>query len=362
MSSVTTRGIVSIALAANAIIAGGTILAYASTGSSALLSAAILSLVGIAHQSLLLFGLTNAARPGDARHPFGHAREIYFWSFAAAILLYSHGAGVTIFEGVQKLKTPPFLSISPICYVVLIGGLFLVAGLVAAWLKWGPRSPDAHTTLPADPALAAIVVGGIAAGAGLLLALAGVTATDVFAWRPGDAMATLGIGFVMAAVAAFMSLKTKSLIVGEAARAGLRSAVRAALQMEVAPGRPLKAIHDVRTLRLGPDDVLVAASVQFVGAETVHGVESTTRRLVRAIKAEDDEIRHVYITAHRPQLDENIAEDFEAEEPEPPMAEETVSVGSIVATGLANTEDAGGSPRPVHPNDSHKTRKKKRRH
>lgn len=299
MAPVTTKGIVSIALAGNVAIAAGKIVAYALTGSSALLSEAIHSLVAITHQTLLLFGLKHADRPADARHPFGYAKELYFWSFIAAILLFSHGAGVAIYEGIQKLKTPPFLSIAPVSYAVLVGALVL-QGIVAFVLikDRGGAGVLAALSAPKDPARVAIAVETLAAFAGLLLALAGLIATDQFGFRYGDAMASLAIGFVMAMVAAVMSLKIKNLILGEAADPALRTTLRSLVQAETGGERPLSAINDIRTLHLGPEDLLVAASVAFRPGESAQSVEATTARLQHAIMDAVPEVSEVFLEVH----------------------------------------------------------------
>lgn len=354
MVPVTTKGLTAAALGGNAVAAFGKIVAYALTGSSALLSEAIHSLVAVTHQILLLFGLGQADRPADARHAFGFAKELYFWSFIAAILLFSHGAGVAIYEGIQKLKSPPFLSISAFSYGALI--LALIIQSAAAYVLFKDRRTVAA---PRDPARAALNVETIAALTGVLIALAGVLATDQFGWRYGDAMASLGVGFVMAAVAVVMCLRIRGLIVGEAASPALRSRLRAFLQAETGPGRPLAAVHDIRTLHIGPDDVLVAAYVQFNDGETARNVEETTTRLEHDIRAESADVSHVFIVVQQPGEGAGLESAFDdlsdlADEHDVVLTEPRPSPAVPASTGRAP---------PAH--DSHsnrKGRKRKRRH
>ncbi len=317
MAPVTTKTIVAAALGGNAVSAAGKILAYALTGSSALLSEAIHSLVAITHQILLLFGIGQSERPADARHAFGYARELYFWSFIAAILLFSHGAGVAIYEGIQKLKTPPFLSIAPVSYAAL--GVALALQIAVAFFLLRDRTVASALSAPRDPARSALGIETLAALAGLLIALAGLVATDLLGFRYGDALASLGIGFVMAAVAAVMCLRIKGLIVGEAANPALRSRLRGLLHAETGPGNPLAAVHEIRTLHLGPDDLLVAAYVQFKDGETARTVEETTARLEDSIAGYAPEVRHVFIAVQPADAGEFLHEDeLDAPEQEAP--------------------------------------------
>lgn len=370
MAPVTTKTIVAAALGGNAVSAAGKILAYALTGSSALLSEAIHSLVAITHQILLLFGIGQSERPADARHAFGYARELYFWSFVAAILLFSHGAGVAIYEGIQKLKTPPFLSIAPASYAAL--GVALALQIAVAFFLLRDRTVASALSAPRDPARSALGIETLAALAGLLIALAGLVATDLFGFRYGDALASLGIGFVMAAVAAVMCLRIKGLIVGEAANPALRSRLRGLLHAETGPGNPLAAVHEIRTLHLGPDDLLIAAYVQFKDGETARTVEETTARLEDSIAGYAPEVRHVFIAVQPADAGEFPHEDeLDAPEQEAP---ELDAIGPEVKDDLdavlsqphpsvrAPASPGQAKPTPPSPAGNRKTRKKKRRH
>lgn len=290
MAWTTPKGTVLIALAGNFGCALAKIAAFAASGSSALLSEAIHTLAAIAHQILMLVGLEQTDRPADARHAFGHAKEIYFWAFIAAILLFSHGAGVAIYEGIQKFKNPPYISITEWSYVALAGALAVQLGILVLLRRAPTVSVD-----ESKPISTALTVEAYAGIAGTSLALAGIFAADQLGIRYADALASLAVGFVMAATAAFMSLKIKSVIVGQAAGAGVRATIRGLISAEAAPGRPIATIHDVRTLQLGLDDVLVAANVAFRDDETARSVEDTTIRLDRSIKAQLPQVRHVFL-------------------------------------------------------------------
>lgn len=370
MAPVTTKTIVAASLGSNAVSAAAKILAYALTGSSALLSEAIHSLVAITHQILLLFGIGQSERPADARHAFGYARELYFWSFIAAILLFSHGAGVAIYEGIQKLKTPPFLSIAPISYAAL--GVALALQIGVAFFLFRDRTVASALAAPRDPARSVLGIETLAALAGLLIALVGLIATDQFGWRYGDALASLGVGFVMAAVAVVMCLRIKALIVGEAANPALRSRLRGLLHAETGPGKPLAAVHEIRTLHLGPDDLLVAAYVQFKDGETAATVEETTARLEHSIVGYAPEVRHVFVAVQPPDEGEFLADDQldaieqDAPEQDPPVPEVKDELDAVLSQPHppVRAPAAPLQPRPAPPSatGNRKTRKKKRRH
>jgi cation diffusion facilitator family transporter len=363
MAPVATKRLVAVALIGNATAAFAKIAAYAMTGSSALLSEAIHSLVAVTHQTLMLFGYNQAARPGDARHAFGYAKEIYFWSFVAAVLLFSHGAGVAIYEGIQKIKSPPFLAISPIAYWALLLALAVQIAVIVMLMRGRSASPNAVSPFAEtrDAMRGALAIETLAATAGILIALAGIFATDVLGVRYGDALASLGVGFVMAALAALMCLRIRTLLVGAAADPGLRSRLRVLFASEMGTGRPLAAVHDIKTLQLGPDDVLVAANVAFHDGETARSVEDTTTRLDRSIKAEAPEVSHVFLALQPPDGSDEMADAPLARsvttQPQPQPHPATAPMPA----------PAPGPPRaPQSPTSSHegsrKSRKKKRRH
>lgn len=338
MAWTTPKGTVFIALAGNFACALAKIAAFAASGSSALLSEAIHTLAAIAHQILMLVGLEQTERPADSRHAFGHAKEIYFWAFIAAILLFSHGAGVAIYEGIQKFKNPPYIGITEWSYLALAGALAVQLGILFL-LRKAPLLAE-----ESKPVSTALTVETYASIAGTSLALAGIFAADQLGMRYADGLASLAVGFVMAATAAFMSLKVKSVIVGQSAPPGVRSAIRNLIGAEAAPGRPIATIHDVRTLQLGLDDVLVAANVAFRDDETARSVEETTIRLDRSIKAQLPQVSHVFLAVQplEPSDDWDGGAEVADEAPAPPPP----------AAGLHG--------RGAH--EPHRKRRKKRRH
>ncbi len=292
--------VVLVALACNLAIAAAKFAAFVWTGSSAMLSEAIHSLVDTSNQALLLHGLKRSRRPADARHPFGYGRELYFWSFIVAILLFSLGSGVALYEGVEKLHNPRPLEHAYINYIVLAVAMVLEG--ISTWKAVGEfnarrgnaRALDALRASK-DPALFAIVLEDIAAMAGLFVALIGVFAADRLGIAEADGIASIVIGLILAAVAAFMSIEIKSLIVGEAASPSVRSGLRRIIAAESGPAGPIRTVNEIRTMHMGPEDVLVAASADFHDGETAASVEAATTRIERAIKARYPEVTRFFL-------------------------------------------------------------------
>ena len=172
MAAHSSNNIVILALSANLAIACAKFTAYLWTGSSAMLSEAIHSVADTSNQGLLLYGTHRAKRPADARHPFGYARELYFWSFVVAILLFSLGAGFSIYEGFKKLYDPHPLTNPTINYIVLLVAMVLEGIALRAAVKEFNRRRAGAPALQAlrrskDPALFTIVLEDLAAMLGL---------------------------------------------------------------------------------------------------------------------------------------------------------------------------------------------------
>lgn len=295
------KAVVLVALGCNLGIAAAKFVAAAWTYSSAMLSEAIHSLVDTANQGLLLFGLARAKRPADDQHPFGYGKEIYFWSFIVAMVLFSLGAGVAIYEGIQKVLDPHPLQNVAVLYAVLGVAMCLEGySMMKAVREFKARPESRHGFIEAlrrskDPSLFAIVLEDLAALAGLTIALVGTLVAHLGGLDKADGIASIFIGLVLAAVAAFMSTEIKSLIVGEAASRVVQVGLREIVASEIGAGGPIRRINDIRTMHLGPHDVLVTASVDFLDGVSARTVEDVTGRLQSTIKARFPEVRHLFI-------------------------------------------------------------------
>jgi cation diffusion facilitator family transporter len=276
-----------------------------------MLSEAIHSLIDTSNQGLLLIGLKRSQRPPDEKHPFGYAMELYFWSFIVAILLFSLGAGVAIYEGIDKLLHPHGIEHVNILYMVLGVSIVLEGiSMFKATSEFNMRRGKVPwvTALRAskDPSLYTVLLEDFAALAGLAVALAGVIATDVLGIAQADGVASIVIGLILACVAAFMSIETKGLLIGEAAHKSVQAGLRAIIEGETGPGCPITQINTIKTMHLGPDDILVVASVDFEDGETARTVEATNARLDTAIKAAYPAVRQLFLEVRSARVAEPV--------------------------------------------------------
>jgi len=286
------------ALAANLLIAVTKFVAAAVSGSSALFSEGIHSVVDTGNQALLLLGMRRARRPADEEHPFGHGREVYFWSFVVAILVFAAGAGVSLYEGVVHILEPEPIRELAVNYVVLgLAMVFEVASLWVAGREFRERSRGrgfVETVRESkDPTVYTVVLEDSAALAGVLLALAGNVAFAVTGDPRWDGLASVAIGVLLAGVAAWLARETQGLLIGEGARGTVLERIR-----EVA-GREegIVALRDLRTMHLAPEEILVTLIADFEDDLPASEVERATGRLEARIRGEIPEVRWVFVEA-----------------------------------------------------------------
>ncbi|MEE8507321.1 MAG: cation diffusion facilitator family transporter, partial [Kiloniellales bacterium] len=244
------------------------------------------------------YGMKRAARPADARHPFGYGREVYFWAFVVAIMIFATGAGVSIYEGVAKLKHPEPVTDAYINYIVLglaiafEGGSFWVALKEFNRVKGG-RGYLAAIRVSKDPPLFTVLLEDTAALIGLFVALGGIALAEVLNMPVLDGVASILIGCVLAAVAALLAYETKGLLIGEAA--DLEAVVR--VRRIVGAEQGVQRINELLTMHMGPRDVLLNLSIDFRDGMSAEQVEAQVTDLERRIKAAVPEITRVFIEA-----------------------------------------------------------------
>jgi cation diffusion facilitator family transporter len=284
------------ALAGNALIAVTKFVAASITGSSAMLSEGVHSVVDTGNQGLLLYGMARARQPADSRHPFGYGAELYFWSFVVAILIFAVGAGVSIYEGAQKLLNPHPITSPIVNFIVLaLAMLFEGSAWTFAYREFsrirGPTGLIRAVRESKDPTVFTVLFEDTAAMLGLVAAILGVAATVYLDWEWADGAASVVIGIILAGAAITLAIETKSLLIGEAASPEIVSAITAIV--EATP--TVTALNEVRTLHRGPDDILLALSVDYEDAMTAGKVEEANARLETAIKQRFPEIRRVFL-------------------------------------------------------------------
>ena len=286
------------ALIGNSLIAVTKFTAAFVTGSSAMLSEGIHSLVDTGNQVLLLHGLKQAKKPADEKFPFGHGKEIYFWSFIVAILIFALGGGISIYEGVQHLQHPKPIDKPLINYIVL-GLAMLFEG--AAWLfalreftrakgKWGYFEAVQRGK---DPSLFVVLFEDTAAMLGLIVAFAGIALADMTGILYFDGAASVIIGLILLGTAIWLAYETKGLLIGESANASVVRGIRSILQGY----RQIEHVNEVLTMHMGPDFVLANISVEFRDNETASSVESVIAEIDSTIKTQFPQIKRIFIEA-----------------------------------------------------------------
>jgi len=263
------------ALVGNALVASTKLVAAVVTGSSAMMSEAVHTVVDTGNELLLLHGLRRAARPADADHPFGHGRELYFWSFVVALLVFALGAGVSIYEGVSHVLHPVEISRPVVNYVVL--GLALLFEGSSWWVAFsafragiGGLGYWEAVRRSKDPTTFTVLAEDTGAILGILIAFAGTVAA-VQLHRPVlDGVASIAIGVLLALVAIVLTRETKGLLIGEPARSELVSSICQLAREHAGVERS----NGLFTVHLGPRQVVAALSLEFEDTLTVGQVES----------------------------------------------------------------------------------------
>jgi cation diffusion facilitator family transporter len=284
------RKVVLAAMSGNLAIAVVKFAAFAVTGSTAMLTEGIHSVVDTGDQMLLLIGQRRAARPPDDTHPFGYGMEIYFWSFIVALMIFLAGGAVAIWEGAEKMLHPspvsrPLISFGVLAACAVFEGLSfrtayreyrrVVRGRdirLVAFLR-GSKDPTVFATLLEDGA----------ALTGLALAAFGVAGSSLLGWAWADGLASVLIGVLLVLVAAFLANETRSLIAGEAAAPMIEEALRDALARADHPGQLMR----MRTLHLGPQTILVTICWRFAGDPSLSEVEAGLADIKTCIRAAD---------------------------------------------------------------------------
>ncbi|CAM8658851.1 MMT1 Predicted Co/Zn/Cd cation transporters [Sphingobium cupriresistens] len=284
------------ALFANVGIAIAKFVAAAVSGSSSMLTEGVHSLVDSGNQILLLYGQANARRPADATHPFGYGRELYFWAFVVAILIFAVGAGVSIYEGWLHIAEPEPLRDPMINYVVLTFAMLLegTSWAIAVREFNGKRGASSWWQLirrSKDPAGFIVLFEDSAALIGLAIAGIGVWASHHYGDPRIDGIASIAIGFILAGVAVLLAREAKGLLIGESADPAMISAVWMILDK-----RPqISAVNHVRTIHTAPDAVFVAISAEFIDDLPMGEAESLIEDIKRELKAHIPELTSIYI-------------------------------------------------------------------
>jgi cation diffusion facilitator family transporter len=268
-----------------------------------MLTEAIHSVVDSLNQVLLLFGDRRGRRPPSRNHPFGHGLETYFWTFIVALLIFAVGGALGVYEGVSKLAHPRpathvALNVAVIAASAVMEGLSLWISLTAARRS---RSPVARRVISRvgfiqilhfskDPAIYEVLAENGAAILGLAFALIGVLASAggiVIA----DALASIAIGMLLIGVAGFLMVETRSLLTGEAAAPAVVAEIRKLLEADPRVGR----ICEIRSMHMGPEDILVGATLDFRDQLSGPQLETALDEITRRLQAAEPRITSLYL-------------------------------------------------------------------
>jgi cation diffusion facilitator family transporter len=287
------------ALLANLGIAITKFIAFLFSGSSSMLAESVHSLADTGNQGLLLLGGRKAKREADATHPFGYGRERYVYAFVVSIILFSVGGVFSIYEGIDKLQHPhelevPWLPILVLSVAIVLESFSLRTAIRESNHVRGTQGWISFIRHAKAPELPVVLLEDLAALTGLVFAMLGVGLTIITGNPAWDAIGTLAIGALLIGVAIVLGIETKSLLVGEGANAADDRAIRAAIESH----RAVEALIHIKTLYLGPDELLVAAKLGFASsmrladvADEINSVEESIREAVpvaRVIYLEPD--------------------------------------------------------------------------
>ena len=288
------------AIAANVAIATTKFIVAGMTGSSAMLSEAVHSTVDTGNGLLLLVGLHRSKRPASRDHPFGHGKELYFWSLIVAVLIFGLGGGISMYEGVQHMLRPEPLNDPFWNYVVLAAAALFEGTSFAIALrqfrgevKGRPFWRSLHTSK--DPSVYTVLAEDGAALLGLLLAAAGVYASHALDMPVLDGAASVAIGILLAGVAVLLVRESHGLLIGEGIQRETADAIVALAEAHASVDRAQPPL----SMYMGPDEVLLAMNVEFVAGTSADTVVRTVEAIEREISERYPRINRIYIEAQR---------------------------------------------------------------
>jgi len=284
------------AFLANLGIAVTKLLAFLATGAASMLAEAVHSLADTGNQGLLLLGARLAGREATAEHPFGYGRERYFWAFVVALVLFSLGAVFAVAEGIAKLRDPhelsdPFWAIGVLLVAIALEAWSLRTAVREANQVRGRQSFARFVRATKSPELPVVLLEDVGAMLGLAFALAAVSLAVLTGDARWDAGGSIAIGLLLGVIAWVLAREMRSLLLGESASDETELSIREALGASAEIGR---VIH-LRTLHLGPEELLVATKVEFQAslsqAELARAIDAAEAR----IRARVPEARFIFV-------------------------------------------------------------------
>ncbi|MEN8138313.1 MAG: cation diffusion facilitator family transporter [Bacteroidota bacterium] len=288
-----------LAIAANLAIAVMKFIASFFTGSAAMLSEGIHSLIDTANGGLLLVGIKRSKKAADKDHPFGYGKEAYFWSFIVAVMVFALGGGVALYEGIIHIIHPiKEADHSQVLwsYGVLIGAMIFEGSslwfAIKQFRKTNPSGFKSALEESKDTSTLAVIVEETAAMIGLIIALMGVTVTYFTKDPVYDAIASIMIGVLLTYVAYFMANEIRALLVGEAVADKDMQLLNSVLKKY---DKEIEFYGNIRTMHLGPDEAMAGIEINFEDRLTIAQIEPIVLKIKDEIREKSPKFTHIYI-------------------------------------------------------------------
>lgn len=286
------------ALTGNFLVAVTKFAAAIITSSSAMLSEGIHSLVDTGNQFLLLFGLKESKKPANELYPYGHGKEVYFWSFVVAILIFALGAGVSVYEGISHLINPnpiedPFVNYIVLSLAFVFEGITLIIAVKQFSKEKGKYSYIEAVHRGKDPTNFVVLFEDSAAVIGIITAFIGIFLVQITGNQYFDGIASIIIGIILGVTASLLAYETKGLLIGESANKEIISKIREII-LSI---NEIENINELLTMHMGPDYILVNIAVDFIDSINSNEVEKIVSQLDKIIKDALPDVKRIFIEA-----------------------------------------------------------------
>ena len=286
------------AMAANGAIAITKFFAASVTGSSAMLSEGIHSVVDTGNELLLLLGIKLSKRPPDDSHPFGYGQELYFWTLIVSLFIFAIGGGMSIYEGINHVRYPepltdPFWSYAVLGFAVIFEGYSWNVALQEFLITKKEASFWDAIRASKDPTIFTILFEDTAALIGLFVAFLGVFSGHLLGNVYLDGVASIIIGVILCGVALLLASESKGLLIGEGADAETVASIRKITNEDPAVAKVIRVL----TLHFGPQEILLNLEIEFVEDLETEGLEVAIDRLEASISSQHPEVKNIFIEA-----------------------------------------------------------------
>jgi cation diffusion facilitator family transporter len=267
------------------------------------------SVVDSLNAALLLLGMRLSARPPDAQHPFGYGMDAFFWTFIVGMLIFAAGGVASVYEGIAKLREPEPLAQVPLTLAVLaLSFLFEALAFLASWRESERGRPQLSRRrhrrvtlaqfihLSPNPGVYEVLAEGIASLLGLILAALGVIGAAFFAWPRADGIAAIAIGILLISLAGVVLAESKSLLTGEAVPPVILDEVRKSFASEPR----ITEVKELLSMYLGPDEILLVATLRFKEGTTAHQVREVSDHVMARLRESEPRITRIFLRADGP--------------------------------------------------------------